>query len=125
PRRALAVGWLLVRILFCDLVLRRLRKRDTPAIEARLTAYSLAVPHFQFTSRNVEQLEFALRYRLLGTCSPAAEVRQEAHAMGLVLLLPFAHLGGPLTRRVARHFRKLEEGAAKVATERSRAWLPL
>ncbi|HEY7955882.1 MAG TPA: protein kinase [Polyangia bacterium] len=125
PRRALAIAWLLVRILFCDLFVGRLRKRDTPSIEARLTAYSLAVPHFQFTSRNLEQLEFALRYRLLGTRSPAAEVRQEAHAMGLVLLLPFAHVGGPLTRPIARHFRALEAGAAKVATERSRAWLPL
>ena len=85
----------------------------------------MTIPHFQFTSRNLEQLEFALRYRLLGARSPSPEVRQEAEAGALILLLPFAHLGGRIQRRIATHFQALEEGAARVAGDRARVWLPL
>ena len=85
----------------------------------------MAIPHYQFTSRNLEQLEFALRYRLLGARSPSPEVRQEAAATSLILLLPFAHLGGRIQRRVDAYFKQLEEGATRVAGDRARMWLPL
>jgi tetratricopeptide (TPR) repeat protein len=123
--RLLSVMWLLVRTLIAGWWTRPLRKVDDPDTEVRLYGYSLAVPHFQFTSRNIEQLEFALRYRLLGMRSPSGEVRQEAHAMALILLLPFAHLGDRLRRRVDGHFKKLEANHPKMASERGRAWLPL
>jgi serine/threonine protein kinase len=119
----LSVLWLLLRVVLARG--KTLRKSDDRRTEALLSAFSLAVPHFQFTSRNLEQLEFALRYRLLGMASPSAEVRQEAHAMALVMLLPFAHLGGRIGRRVAAHMARLEAGHARMATERGRAWLPL
>lgn len=121
----LSVLWILLRTLAAGMWKRPLRKLDDAETETRLFAYSLAVPHFQFTSRNLEQLEFALRYRLLGMRSPAAEIRQEAHAMALILLLPFAHLGAGLRRSVDRHFQRLELNHAKMASERGRAWLPM
>ncbi|HWE28865.1 MAG TPA: hypothetical protein VHB97_12730, partial [Polyangia bacterium] len=65
------------------------------------------------------------RYRLLGARSPTPDVRQEAEAVSLILLLPFAHLGGRIRRRVDAHFAALEEGAARVAGDRARLWLPL
>ncbi len=121
--RILSVLWLLLRVLFSNG--KKLRKSDDRRTETLLSAFSLAVPHFQFTSRNLEQLEFALRYRLLGMASPSAEVRQEAHAMALVILMPFAHMGGRIGRSVERHMALLEAGHCRMATERGRAWLPL
>src|SRR5439155_2910892 len=56
---------------------------------------------------------------------PSPEVRQETEAIALMLLLPFAHLGGRIARRVDEHFARLEEGAPKVAGERARLWLPI
>jgi hypothetical protein len=85
----------------------------------------MAVPHYQFTSRNLSQLEFALRYRLLGARSASPEVRQEAAASALILLLPFAHLGGRIRRRVDEQFAVLERRQREVAGERARMWLPL
>src|SRR5581483_4263758 len=125
PLRALVLLWLFLRVAFRVFVPGAQRKSDGPLTEARLWAYALAVPHFQFTSRNAQQLEFALRYRLLGSRSPSPEYRQEAHAMALILLLPFAHLGTRIQRRVDLHFARLEAGAPMVATDRGRAWLPL
>ncbi|HZS38161.1 MAG TPA: protein kinase [Polyangia bacterium] len=123
--RALAALGLLVRLWVAGWFRRAPRRLDDADTETRLFAYSLAVPHFQFTSRNLEQLEFALRYRLLGARSPSAEVRQEASAMALILLLPLAHVGPRLRRRIDGHFAQLEAGASRVASERGRAWLPL
>jgi len=45
--------------------------------------------------------------------------------MALALLLPVAHVGPRLRRRVEAHFAALEAGASRVASERGRAWLPL
>ncbi len=123
--RLLSVVWLLVRVIFGGLVKKPPRPADDPETTVRLFTYSMAIPHYQFTSRNLEQLEFALRYRLLGARSPSPEVRQEAEAVSLILLLPFAHLGGRIDRRVQAHFDALEEGAARVAGDRARMWLPL
>ncbi|MDB4965848.1 MAG: serine/threonine protein kinase [Myxococcales bacterium] len=123
--RALSVLWLLARLIFAGLFKRPTRPIDDPETAVRLFTYSMAIPHYQFTSRNLEQLEFALRYRLLGKCSPSTEVRQETEAIALMLLLPFAHLGGRIARRVDQHFLRLEEGAHQVASERARLWLPI
>ena len=123
--RALSVLWLLVRVVVGSFVKKPPRPVDDPETAVRLYSYSMAIPHYQFTSRNLEQLEFALRYRLLGARSPSPEVRQEAEAVALMLLLPFAHLGGRIGRRVQAHFAALEEGAARVAGDRARMWLPL
>lgn len=125
PLRALAVLWLLVRLVAAGLFKRPPREADDPETTVRLFTYSMAIPHYQFTSRNLEQLEFALRYRLLGARSPSPEVRQEAEALALILLLPFAHLGGRIARRIAQHFARLEENAPLVAGERARTWLPM
>jgi tetratricopeptide (TPR) repeat protein len=131
PRRArflkiLSVAWLMLRVIFAGAFLRgRRRREDDLTTRVRLNAYALAVPHYQFTSRNLDQLEFALRYRLLGERSPSADVRQEAEAMALILLLPIAHLGRFARRRVRAHFRRLEAGGAELAGDRARAWLPL
>jgi tetratricopeptide (TPR) repeat protein len=123
--RALSILWLIVRVLVAALLPKRPRPVDDQETVVRLFTYSMAIPHYQFTSHNLEQLEFALRYRLLGARSSAPEVRQEADAVALMLLLPFAHLGGRVRRRVEAHFRRLEEGAARVAGDRARMWLPL
>jgi tetratricopeptide (TPR) repeat protein len=123
PWRALVVLWLLLRVVVDRW--RKPRACDDPEQTVRLAAYGMAVPHFQLTSRNLQQVEFALRFRLLGAGSPSAEVRQEAEAMSLLLLLPAAHLGGLIGRRVAAHFARLEMGTRLVARERTRAWLPL
>lgn len=123
--QSLVVLWLLLRSLVAAFFSRKPRQVDTPETQARMLAYALAVPHFQFASRNAEQLEYALRFRLLGGRSPSHEIRHEATAMGLVLFLPLAHLGGRIARRIARHFQALEESAALMSTERARAWLPL
>ncbi|HXU72813.1 MAG TPA: protein kinase [Polyangia bacterium] len=123
--RALSVLWLLVRVIIGGRVKKPPRPVDDPETAVRLFTYSMAIPHYQFTSRNLEQLEFALRYRLLGARSPTPEVRQEAEATSLILLLPFAHLGGRISRRVESHFAALEEGATRVAGDRARMWLPL
>jgi Protein kinase domain/AAA ATPase domain len=123
--RALAVLWLLLRLVVARFTRKSPRPLDDPETAVRLFTYSMAIPHYQFTSRNLEQLEFALRYRLLGARSPSPEVRQEADAVALMLLLPFAHLGGRIARRVEQHFAKLDEGAAHVAGERARVWRPL
>ncbi len=85
----------------------------------------MATAAAQFTSRNLPQLEFALRYRLLGARSASPEIRQEAAASALILLLPFAHLGGRIARRVDEHFAALERRQREVAGERARMWLPL
>ena len=123
--RALSVVWLLLRVIVAGFFKKPPRAVDDPQTAVRLFTYALTIPHFQFTSRNLEQLEFALRYRLLGVRSPSPEVRQEAEAGALILLLPFAHLGGRIQRRVDAHFAALEEGAARVAGDRARVWLPL
>jgi tetratricopeptide (TPR) repeat protein len=130
PRRArlfkiLSVVWLLLRVVFGTPLRRGRRREDDLTTRVRLNAYALAVPHYQFTSRNLEQLEFALRYRLLGARSPSADVRQEAEAMALILFIPIAHLGRFARRRVRTHFRRLEAGGAELAGDRARAWLPL
>ena len=123
--RALSVLWLLVRLVVAGFFKKPPRPVDDAETAVRLFTYSMAIPHYQFTSRNLEQLEFALRYRLLGARSPTPEVRQETEAVALILLLPFAHLGGRIGRRVEQHFARLEEGAPNVAGERARSWLPL
>src|SRR6185369_3949754 len=123
--RALSVLWLLLRAIVGGFVKKPPRAIDDPETSLRLYTYSMAIPHYQFTSRNLEQLEFALRYRLLGARSPSPEVRQEAAATSLILLLPFAHLGGRIGRRVDAYFAQLEEGATRVAGDRARMWLPL
>ncbi|HEX8950631.1 MAG TPA: hypothetical protein VF945_02245, partial [Polyangia bacterium] len=123
--RALAVVWLLVRVIVGGFFKQPPRPVDDPETALRLYTYSMAIPHYQFTSRNLPQLEFALRYRLLGARSPMPEVRQEAAAASLILLLPFAHLGGRIQRRVDAYFAQLEEGATRVAGDRARMWLPL
>jgi tetratricopeptide (TPR) repeat protein len=123
--RALSVLWLFLRIFVSSFFPKPPRAVDDPEVAVRLFTYSMAIPHYQFTSRNLEQLEFALRYRLLGARSPSPEVRQEAEAVSLILLLPFAHLGGRIRRRVDAHFALLEEGAPRVAGDRARVWLPL
>ena len=123
--RALSVLWLLLRAVFGGLVKRPPRPVDDPETALRLFVYSMAIPHYQFTSRNLEQLEFALRYRLLGARSPTPEVRQEAAATSLIMLLPFAHLGGRIQRRVDAYFAELQEGQTRVAGDRARMWLPL
>jgi hypothetical protein len=124
PLRALVILGLLLRVAFRMFFPGKRRAQDDLPTEARLWAYALAVPHFQFTSKNAQQLEFALRYRLLGSRSSSPEYRQEAHAMALILLLPFAHLGTRIEKRVDLHFARLEKGAPMVATDRGRAWLP-
>jgi tetratricopeptide (TPR) repeat protein len=123
--RALSVLWLLVKVVFAAFKKPQMRVVDDREMQVRLFTYAMAIPHYQFTSRNLEQLEFALRYRLLGASSPSPEVRQEAEAIALMLLLPFAHLRGRIGRRVETHFAALEEGAARVAGDRARVWLPL
>jgi tetratricopeptide (TPR) repeat protein/Cdc6-like AAA superfamily ATPase len=123
--RALSVVWLLLRIVAAAFRKPTVRAVDDRETQVRLYSYAMAIPHYQFTSRNLEQLEFALRYRLLGAGSPSPEVRQEAEAVALILLLPFAHLGGRIGRRVDQHFHNLEEGAVRVASDRARIWLPL
>jgi tetratricopeptide (TPR) repeat protein len=123
--RALLVLWLLLRTLWAAWRRPPRRAADDAETSVRLFAYSMAIPHYQFTSRNLLQLEFALRYRLLGAGSPAAEVRQEAAAVALILLLPFAHIGPRIARRVDAQFALLERGQAEVAGERARVWLPL
>jgi tetratricopeptide (TPR) repeat protein/predicted Ser/Thr protein kinase len=125
PMRMLVVLGLLLRSIFSGLWKRSLRKVDDNETLIRLTAYSLAVPHFQFTSRNVAQLEFALRYRLLGGRSPSAEIRQEALAISLMLLIPFQHVGPWIEKRVDSLFSLLETNHPRMASERGRAWLPL
>jgi hypothetical protein len=120
--RVIAVLGLILRLF-----LPRRRRRDEDDLETRvrLNAYALAVPHYQFVGRNLLQLEFALRFRLLGAGSPSPDVRQEAEAMALILLLPVAHLHPLAARRVHAHFRRLESGAPDVVRDRARAWLPL
>ncbi len=122
---ALSVVWLLLRVVVAAFRKPKVRAVDDRETQVRLYTYSMAIPHYQFTSRNLPQLEFALRYRLLGASSPSPEVRQEAEAITLMLLLPFAHLGGRIGRRVETHFRHLEEGATRVAGDRARVWLPM
>src|SRR5262249_50628226 len=116
---------LLLRTIVGGWVKKPPRAVDDPETALRLYVYSMAIPHYQFTSRNLEQLEFALRYRLLGARSPTPEVRQEAAATSLILLLPFAHLGGRIAARVESYFAQLEDGATRVAGDRARLWLPL
>ena len=123
--RALSVLWLMIRAVVSGWAKKPPRAVDDPETAVRLFTYSMAIPHYQFTSRNLEQLEFALRYRLLGARSPVPEVRQEAAATSLILLLPFAHLGGRIQKRVAAYFAALEDGAMRVAGDRARIWLPL
>jgi hypothetical protein len=121
--KILSVLWLILRVL---VPFRRARRHeDDLQTRVRLNAYALAVPHYQFVSRNLEQLEFALRFRLLGERSPSPDVRQEAEAMALILLLPIAHLSRLAQRRVKVHFKNLERGASEVGRDRARAWLPL
>jgi tetratricopeptide (TPR) repeat protein len=123
--RALSVLALLLRALVAGCIARRPRPSESEESEVRLLAYGLAVAHFQFTSRNLEQLEFALRYRLLAARSPSLEVHKEAIAIGLTLLLPFAHVSRRFARRAELLFARLEAGADDVASSRSRARLPL
>jgi tetratricopeptide (TPR) repeat protein len=123
--RLLTVLWLLLRSAFRVLAPRPIRDEDDEETESRLLAYSLAVAHFQFLSRNLAQLEMALRYRLLGLSSPVPEARQEAYAVSLILLIPFQHVGPWVQRRVERIFGLLEANQARQATERGRAWLPI
>ena len=123
--RALSVLWLMIRSVVGGLLPKPPRLVDDAETSLRLYVYSMAIPHYQFTSRNLEQLEFALRYRLLGARSPTPEVRQEAAATSLILLLPFAHLGRGIRKRVDAQFATLEDGATRVAGDRARMWLPL
>jgi predicted Ser/Thr protein kinase/tetratricopeptide (TPR) repeat protein len=123
-RRALAVLWLLVRVLLAGSWRRAPRLADDAETEVRQFAYAMALPHFQLMSRNLEQLEFALRYRLLGARSSSPEVRHEVHAVALMLLLPFAHLGRGVARRIDVQLGRLEAGGRRVAGERARLWLP-
>ncbi len=120
-----SVLWLALRVFFGGPLRRRRRRDDDLPTRVKLNAYALAVPHYQFVGRNLEQLEFALRFRLLGARSPSADVRQEAEAMALILLLPVAHLGRFARRRVRAHFRRLEAGGIDLSGDRARAWLPL
>jgi predicted Ser/Thr protein kinase/tetratricopeptide (TPR) repeat protein len=123
--RAFTLFGLFLRFLFSEWFRRPPRKRDDLETEARLTAYGLAVPHFQFTSQNVLMLEYALRFRLLGARSPVAETRQEAHATALMLMIPFASRSRLVRRRMTAHFGRLEAGAPRMASMRGRVWLPL
>jgi tetratricopeptide (TPR) repeat protein len=123
--RALSIVWLVLRLLWAAAWRRPPRASDDPETAVRLFSYAMAIPHYQFTSRNLAQLEFALRYRLLGARSPSPEVRQEAEAVALILLAPFAHLGERVQKRIAAHFTRLEQNAPLVVGERARAWLPL
>jgi tetratricopeptide (TPR) repeat protein len=123
--RALSVLWLLLRVLVDGWLKKPPRSVDDPETAVRLFTYSLAIPHYQFTSRNLEQLEFALRYRLLGAHSPVPELRLEADAVVLMLLLPFAHIGPRIARRVERIFARLEEQSGQVVGERARSLLPM
>ncbi len=122
--RALVVLWLLVRVVVASLFRRPPRASDDAETEVRQFAYSMALPHFQFTSRNLEQLEFALRYRLLGARSPSLEVRHEVHAVALMLLLPFAHLGRGVTRRIDEQLGRLDANGRHVVGDRARLWAP-
>jgi len=121
--RFIVVLWLLVRSMVAGLWKRPPRPIYDEETLNRLTAYTLAVPHFQFTSQNLAQLEFALRYRLLGSRSPSAETRQEAVAISLMLLIPFQHVA--MQRTIDRIFAELEASHPRMASERGRAWLPL
>jgi hypothetical protein len=123
--QALSILWLLLRLAISAAWPRAPRASDDAETAVRLFAYAMAIPHYQFLSRNLPQLEFALRYRLLGARSPSPEVRHEAEANALILLLPFAHLGKRIESRVSAHFTRLAQNAPRVAGERARAWLPL
>jgi len=91
----------------------------------QLKTYALSILHHQLTGMSLDQVEHTLRYVLLGRRSPAPEVRLEAEAMQLVMLIPFAHRGGRWRRRADDCFARMEALAPHVGSERARSWTSL